>query len=66
MNELREDEKELLLQVMDGVILSAWIKWDGERDEKRRATLEDLCGKLASLGLHILDILQPSHPPTVH
>ena len=62
MDQLTEDEKRLLLQVLDGVILEAWKKFSMTEGEQKEV-LRSLCHKLAGLGLHIIDILQP---PIVH
>lgn len=63
MNKLSLDEQELLLQVLDGVILEAKTRWKAEEEGPRRELLGSLCSKLARLGLHIIDLLQP---PTIH
>ena len=66
MDELNDREQDLLLQVLDGVILQAMDEWMTMENGTRREKMKVLCSDLARLGLHLLDIMEPESPPTVH
>ena len=66
MDELTDREKNLLCEVMDQTIVTANRKWQSMPEGEARQDMRLLTKELALLGLHILDILEPSNPPTIH